>query len=168
MSQKTIIQQHKLIDAQNCCTATISHWKTSWAIQIMYLQISLKRLLYCIHRLSIDWKEKCQCFPFVIVIAVIPNLTNLYLVLSLFGICRTSQTVTFPSGRVTCRSISASNAPCFANCRANTRGRAERILTLRFSLFPTRSLTTMTIGDLIIAHDSDLAYAFSGFLINLE
>ena len=40
-------------------------------------------------------------------------------------------------------------------CRANTRGRAERILTLGFSLFPTRSLITstsinplMTIGDL--------------------
>ena len=41
------------------------------------------------------------------------------------------------------------------HCRANTRGRAERILTLGFSLFPTRSLITstlinplMTIGDL--------------------
>ena len=40
-------------------------------------------------------------------------------------------------------------------CRANTRGRAERILTLGFSLFPTRSLITSTsinplmkIGDL--------------------
>src|SRR6185312_94383 len=43
----------------------------------------------------------------------------------------------------------------FVWCRANTRGRAERILTLGFSLFPTRSLITstsvnplLTIGDL--------------------